>query len=101
MSVLLEFAIFPFDAGGSVCAQVSQVIDLIRKSGFDYQLTAMGTLIETDEVDQALALVSGPANCRIASAASASMRRSNWISAQVNGGDCKARSIRSRRGSVK
>lgn len=57
MSVLLEFSIFPLDQGESVSAQVSQVVRLIRESGVDYQLTAMGTLIETDGIEQALDLV--------------------------------------------
>lgn len=57
MSVLIEFAIFPLDKGESVSAYVSQVVELIRRSGFDYRLTAMGTLIETEEIGQALELV--------------------------------------------
>ncbi|MES9940941.1 MAG: MTH1187 family thiamine-binding protein [Candidatus Thiodiazotropha sp. 6PLUC2] len=57
MSVLLEFSIFPLDQGESVSREVSQVIDMIRKSGINYQLTAMGTLIETDRVNQALEVV--------------------------------------------
>jgi uncharacterized protein (TIGR00106 family) len=57
MSVLLEFSLFPLDQGESVSQQVSQVIQLIRESGIDYQLTAMGTLLETERLDQALALV--------------------------------------------
>jgi uncharacterized protein (TIGR00106 family) len=57
MSVLLEFSIFPLDQGEGVSAHVSQVVKLIRESGVDYQLTAMGTLIETETLEQALALV--------------------------------------------
>ena len=57
MSVLLEFSIFPLDQGESVGSQVSEVVKLIRKSGVDHQVTAMGTLIETDSIAQALALV--------------------------------------------
>ncbi|MBI9057847.1 MAG: MTH1187 family thiamine-binding protein [Labilibaculum sp.] len=57
MSVLLEFAIFPTDKGDSVSKQVSKVIELIRESGISYQLTAMGTLIETDALPEALTLV--------------------------------------------
>jgi len=57
MSVLLEFAMFPTDQGESVSAYVSQVIEMIRDSGIDYQLTPMGTIIETDSLAQALALV--------------------------------------------
>jgi uncharacterized protein (TIGR00106 family) len=57
MSVLLEFSIFPLDQGESLSREVSQVIEMIRDSGVSYQLTAMGTLIETDNVSQALEIV--------------------------------------------
>jgi uncharacterized protein (TIGR00106 family) len=57
MSVLLEFSIFPTDQGESVSAHVSEVIRMIRDSGFDYRLTPMGTVIETEEVSEALAAV--------------------------------------------
>lgn len=57
MSVLLEFAMFPTDQGESVGAYVSQIIQMIRDSGSDYQLTPMGTIIETDTLPEALALV--------------------------------------------
>ena len=48
---------FPTDRGESVSAQVSQIIDLIRSSGVSYQLTPMGTIIETERLSEALALV--------------------------------------------
>ena len=57
MSVLLEMAMFPTDQGESKSEYVAQVIDLIRKSGHTYQLTSMGTIIETNEIGQALKLV--------------------------------------------
>lgn len=57
MSVLLEFAIFPIDKGESVSQYVSKVIQVIRESGFTYQLTPMGTIIETETLAEALALV--------------------------------------------
>jgi len=57
MSVLLEFSMFPTDKGESVSQYVSQVINMIRDSGLDYKLTAMGTIIETDNLEQALAIV--------------------------------------------
>lgn len=57
MSVLLEFAIFPTDKGDSVSKDVSKVIEMIRNSGVNYQLTAMGTLIETDTLPEALDIV--------------------------------------------
>lgn len=57
MAVLMEFAIFPTDKGKSVSVDVAKVIKLIKESGFNYQLTAMGTLIETETVAQALNIV--------------------------------------------
>lgn len=44
--VLVEFAMFPTDKGESVSQYVSQVIDYIDKSGIDYTLTPMGTILE-------------------------------------------------------
>lgn len=57
MSVLLEFAMFPTDKGESVSPYVSQVIKMIHDSGNEYQLTPMGTIIETDTLSQAMTLV--------------------------------------------
>lgn len=57
MSVLMEFSIFPTDQGESVSAYVSEVIRMIRDSGIPYQLTPMGTLIETEDLATAMGLV--------------------------------------------
>lgn len=57
MSVLTEFAMFPTDKGESVSQYVSQVIKMIRESGFPYQLTAMGTIFETQEMNEALSVI--------------------------------------------
>ncbi len=57
MSVILEFAMFPTDKGESVSQYVSKVIEMIRDSGVNYQLTPMGTLIETETLPEALAMV--------------------------------------------
>jgi len=57
VSVLLEFSMFPTDKGESVSEYVSQVIKMIRDSGMSYQLTPMGTIIETENLVQALGLV--------------------------------------------
>lgn len=57
MSVLLEFSMFPTDKGESVSDYVSQVIRMIRESGVNYKLTAMGTIIETESVADALSIV--------------------------------------------
>jgi len=43
--------------GSSVSKQVSKVIDAIDKSGVAYQLTPMGTVIETDTMREALDII--------------------------------------------
>jgi uncharacterized protein (TIGR00106 family) len=57
MSVLMEFAMFPTDKGASVSEYVSKVIDMIRKNAKNYKLTAMGTIIETDTMQEALEII--------------------------------------------
>jgi len=61
MSILLEFSMFPTSPdgrdGASVSAQVSKIIDAIDKSGVAYQLTPMGTVIETDTMREALDMI--------------------------------------------
>jgi uncharacterized protein (TIGR00106 family) len=57
MSVLLNFAMFPTDKGESVSPYVSKIIKHIRRSGFANQLTAMGTLVETETLPEALSLI--------------------------------------------
>lgn len=57
MAVLMEFAIFPTDKGKSVSKDVALVIKMIKECGYPYQLTAMGTLIETQTVGEALKIV--------------------------------------------
>ncbi|MDZ7774522.1 MAG: MTH1187 family thiamine-binding protein [Bacteroidales bacterium] len=57
MSVLMEFAMFPTDKGDSVSADVSEVIKMIKERGVSYKLTAMGTIIETETMQEALAIV--------------------------------------------
>lgn len=53
MSVLLEFAMFPTDKGESVSAQVSKVIETIKNTQYHYQLTPMGTIVETETFEEA------------------------------------------------
>ena len=57
MSVLLDLGIFPMDQGASVGAFVAPVVAMIRASGHPYQLGAMGTLVETEDLESALALI--------------------------------------------
>lgn len=57
MSVLLEFAMFPTDKGASVSHYVARMERVIRAHSYPCQLTAMGTLIETESIEEATALI--------------------------------------------
>jgi uncharacterized protein (TIGR00106 family) len=57
MSVLFEFAMFPTDKGESASPYVSRIIKMIRESGAHYKLTPMGTVIETESMDEALEII--------------------------------------------
>ena len=57
MSVLLEFAMFPTDKGISVSKYVSKIVAMIRESGYPYQLTPMGTIVETGTVEEVLEVI--------------------------------------------
>ncbi|MGA1933455.1 MTH1187 family thiamine-binding protein [Arcobacter sp. YIC-464] len=54
MSVLLEMSMFPTDQSESKSEYVSEVVKIIKNSGYPYQLTAMATLIETNKISEAL-----------------------------------------------
>ena len=51
--VLLEFSMSPLAKGESVSKYVARSLEIIEASGLDYQLHAMGTIIE-GEMDQVL-----------------------------------------------
>ncbi|WP_163328024.1 MTH1187 family thiamine-binding protein [Desulfurobacterium thermolithotrophum] len=57
MSVLVEFAMFPTDKGESVSSYVTRIIKMIDESGIPYKLTPMGTIFETETMDEALELI--------------------------------------------
>jgi uncharacterized protein (TIGR00106 family) len=44
--VLLEMSITPLGVGESVSQYVAECIDLVDRSGLDYELHAMGTIVE-------------------------------------------------------
>lgn len=46
MSVLLEFSMSPLDKGESVGEYVARSLEIIDKSGVDYRLNPMGTVLE-------------------------------------------------------
>jgi uncharacterized protein (TIGR00106 family) len=54
--VLLEFSMSPLEQGPSVGGYVARSLEIIDKSGLDYRLHAMGTIIEGD-IDQVLAVL--------------------------------------------
>ena len=63
MSVLLEFSMFPTDKGESVSAYVSRILAFIDGSGVSYRLTPMGTIVETETLDEALRVLSEAYKC--------------------------------------
>ena len=46
--VLLEFSMTPLDKGESVSKYVARSLDIIDKSGLEYKINPMGTIIEGD-----------------------------------------------------
>jgi uncharacterized protein (TIGR00106 family) len=54
--VLLEFSIFPIDKGESLSPYVARCIDIVDRSGLDYKINPMGTVIE-GEWDQVFGVV--------------------------------------------
>lgn len=54
--VLLEFSMYPLDKGPSLSPYVAKSLDIIDKSGLEYQCHAMGTIIE-GEFDQVMDVV--------------------------------------------
>jgi uncharacterized protein (TIGR00106 family) len=57
MSVLMEFAMFPTDKGESVSAYVARIVGMINSRGVEYHLTPMGTIVEMEDIGEALGLV--------------------------------------------
>ena len=54
--VLMEMSIVPIGAGESVSKYVAQCVDLVDRSGLDYELHAMGTIVE-GQLAEVLALL--------------------------------------------
>ena len=57
MSVLLEFAMFPTDKGESISEYVGRILKVIDGEGYPYTLTAMGTIIEVEKLEDALKII--------------------------------------------
>ena len=51
--VLMEISMFPVGQGESLSPYVARSLEIIDRSGLDYQLHSMGTVIE-GEIDQVL-----------------------------------------------
>jgi uncharacterized protein (TIGR00106 family) len=54
--VLLEMSITPLGKGESVSQYVAECVEIIDRSGLDYELHAMGTIVE-GELDEVLELM--------------------------------------------
>ena len=54
--ILLEFSMSPLGKGESVGAYVARSLEIVEKSGLDYRLHAMGTILE-GEWDEVMAIV--------------------------------------------
>ena len=57
MSVLMSLAMFPTDTKGSKSKEVSQILEIIKNSGLDYQLTSMNTIVEAKTLKELLDLL--------------------------------------------
>jgi uncharacterized protein (TIGR00106 family) len=53
---LLEFSITPLGKGESISQYVARSLDIIDRSGLDYRLNPMGTVVE-GELDEVLAVL--------------------------------------------
>jgi uncharacterized protein (TIGR00106 family) len=54
--VLLEMSVVPMGVGESVSPYVARCVDIVDRSGLDYELHSMGTIVEGD-LSQVLALM--------------------------------------------
>jgi len=52
MSYLAFVSITPIGKKESVSEEVAKAFKIIQKSGLEFQLTAMGTIIESENIDQ-------------------------------------------------
>ena len=57
MSVLMSLAMFPTDTKGSKSKEVSQILEIIKNSGLNYQLTSMNTIVEAKTLKELLDLL--------------------------------------------
>ena len=48
---LMEFSMFPLDKGMSLSPYVARMLTIVEKSGLEYRLTPMGTIVEGEWED--------------------------------------------------
>lgn len=53
----MNFAIFPIDKGDHIGEYVSKVVEHIKDTGFSFEFTPMGTIIEATTVPELLKVV--------------------------------------------
>ncbi len=56
--IIAEVTITPLGEGASVSKYVKIALDVIKKSGCNYMLTPMSTIIETSTIDELFSMVS-------------------------------------------
>ncbi|OQX49934.1 MAG: hypothetical protein B5M46_02675 [Epsilonproteobacteria bacterium 4484_20] len=57
MSALVEFSMFPTEQTQSKSTFVARVLDIVDRSGLEYQLTPMGTIIEGETVEEVMSVI--------------------------------------------
>jgi uncharacterized protein (TIGR00106 family) len=57
MSALVEFAMFPTDQSESKSSFVARVLDIVDRSGLEYRLTPMGTIMEAETVSEIFTVI--------------------------------------------
>jgi uncharacterized protein (TIGR00106 family) len=57
MSVITEFAIFPLGLEKGLGKYIKKVVKCLESSKYNFSLTSMGTIFETETMEQALTLI--------------------------------------------
>ena len=57
MSALIEFSMFPTEQTQSKSIFVARVLDIVDRSGLEYQLTPMGTIMEGETVEEVMSVI--------------------------------------------
>ncbi len=54
--MIAQFSIVPLDAGENLSGEVARIIEVVKRSGIDYRLTPMATVVEGG-FDEVMALI--------------------------------------------